>query len=358
MIMRTTILILLSAALSCAETESQGASSDPLHTIAFGSCMRENRPQPVWKSIIANKPQLFLFIGDNIYADTLDISVMRDKWKKLGASEGYGELKRLCPILATWDDHDYGQNDAGREYPMKKESQQAFLDFFDEPAKSPRRTQEGIYAAQVFGPVDKRVQVILLDTRYFRSALKKHSKPLGGQDLEKREGAFGPYVPTHDPAATLLGDKQWKWLGAQLQTPAEVRIIVSSIQVVAIDHGWEGWGTMPAERARLFRLIADTKAHGVVFISGDRHAAEISVCREDAPYPLWDVTSSALNQDLSWQNEVNRYRVGCKYTKANYGLIQIDWNQKDPLLTLQVVSQKGSVVLQKRVHANELRPRN
>src|SRR5213078_1224551 len=154
-----------------------------------------------WDSVVAAKPDLFLFLGDTIYADTRDMEVMRKKYAKLAALPGWQKLLKACPVLATWDDHDYGANDAGAEYPKKDESQQVFLDFFGVPKDSPRRAQKGVYHAEVFGPPGRRVQVILLDTRYFRSPLKRRGKFARGQ---------GPYAPNPDPQATILGPAQWQ----------------------------------------------------------------------------------------------------------------------------------------------------
>ena len=146
--------------------------SAPLQRIAFGSCVKQDKPQPIWDAIVETKPQLFLFLGDNIYADTEDMKLF---WEKSDGncsacckSRLHEAGKQTCPILATWDDHDLGANDAGADYPKKKESQQLFLDFFDIPRDSPRRQQEGVYYSQTFGPLCKRVQILLLDTRYFR----------------------------------------------------------------------------------------------------------------------------------------------------------------------------------------------
>ena len=287
--------------------------------------------------------------------------MLKAKWKLLTDMPGYQKLKATCPILATWDDHDYGVNDGGLEYPKRKESQQLFLDVFGERADSPRRKQEGVYDAQIVGPKGKRVQFILLDTRYHRSPLKKVT-----QTAEEGEGIRGPYGPSDDPTATMLGDVQWKWLAEQLHKPAEVRIIASSVQVVADQHGSEKWGNFPVERERLFRTIRDADANGVVFISGDRHLAEISV-KGAIPgtdtYPLYDITSSSLNQPSGnftstgarWKNEVNRYRVGLEFFETNFGMITIDWEEADPLLRLQVRDEKGNVVLQQRVRLSELK---
>ena len=352
--------LLLLTAVATAPQASQ--AEEPISRIAFGSCCRQDKPAPIWDSIAAQKPDRFLFIGDNIYGDSEDMEVLKAKWKLLTDMPGYQKLKATCPILATWDDHDYGVDDGGREYPKRKESQQLFLDVFGEPAGSPRRKQEGVYDSQIVGPEGKRVQFILLDTRYHRSPLKKVK-----QEAEEGEGIRGPYGPSDDPTATFLGETQWKWLEGELRRPAEVRIIASSIQVVADQHGSEKWGNFPKERERLFNTIHAAKADGVIFISGDRHLAEISqqdfpLKLSNTPYSLYDITSSSLNQPSGnftatgarWKNEVNRYRVGLEYFETNFGMITIDWTQADPLLRLQVRDEKGNVVLQQRVRLSEL----
>jgi alkaline phosphatase D len=115
---------------------------------------------------------------------------------------------------------------------------------------------------------------------------------------ERNEGFRGQYKATTDTTTTMLGETQWKWLEAELRKPADVRIIASSIQVLPDEHGSEKWGNFPHERTRLFRLIRDTKANGVVLISGDRHLAEImeiDSARSGNSYPIYEVTSSSLN---------------------------------------------------------------
>ena len=237
-----------------------------------------------------------------------------------------------------------------------------FLDFFEEPADSPRRKREGIYYQETIGPKGKRVQIILLDTRYFRSPLKT-----GGKRGEPGDGISGPYLPDDDPKKTFLGKTQWAWLESQLRKPAELRIIASSIQVVARDHHWEGWGTFPRERKRLFDLIGKTKAEGVIIVSGDRHKAEISRAGKSAAgYPIYDVTSSSLNQPsgnftktgVRFGNEINRHRVGLMYFQTNFGTIHVDWSKPDPIIRMQVRDEKGNVVLQQRVALSGLKRRS
>jgi len=353
----------LVAGLLAAMAVESHAQEKPLSRIAFGSCANQDRPQPIWEAVVATKPELFLFIGDNVYADTDDMDVLRAKYQLLGGQEGFQELKQTCPVLATWDDHDFGANDAGAEYPKKRESQQVFLDFFGVPKDDIRRRQEGVYQARAYGPVGKRVQIILLDTRYFRSPLKK-----GFKSGEPGEGQRGVYVPDADMKATMLGEKQWKWLGEQLAVPAEVRIIASSIQFVADEHGSEKWGNFPHERRRLLKLLRESRAAGVVFVSGDRHLAEISrlsaMQEGGVGYPLYDVTSSSLNvpsgnftkAGTRFANEVNSYRVGLTFFECNFGTIDIQWDKPSPVIRLQVRDEQGDVVLQQRVSLDQLQP--
>ena len=223
--------------------------------------------------------------------------------------------------------HDYGANDAGAEYPKKRESQQLFLDFFGVPKDDPRRKQEGVYSSYLYGPKGKRVQLILLDGRYFRSALK---------GFKPGEGFRGIYVPNTDPGATVLGETQWRWLEAQLKVPADLRIIGSGVQVVPDEHGSEMWGNFPNERKKLFCLVRETKANGVVILSGDRHLAEISRLpadhRDGIGYPLYDICSSSLNlpsgnftkSGVRFANEINSYRIGLTYFDINFGNALID----------------------------------
>ena len=318
----------------------------PISRIAFGSCAKQNDPQPIWDAVLAAEPELFLLTGDNIYGDTRDMKVMREKYAQFNAVPGFAKLRGRVPLMGTWDDHDYGENNAGGDFPVKRQSQQAMLDFFQVPPDSPRRAQEGVYHAQTFGPAGGRVQVILLDTRYFRSPLKSTPDGKG-------------IAPNNDPDATMLGDAQWRWLTDQLRQPAELRLIVSSIQVVSEGHGGEKWMNFPRERRRLYDLIRDTHANGVIFLSGDRHFGDLSVM--EAPgvgYPLFDVTSSGLTQAARrWRPlSPNTNRVAGMSFDPNFGLIAIDWQRDDPIVSLQIRDESGDIRINQKLPLSLLRP--
>lgn len=325
--------------------------NEPLQHIVFGSCAVQDKPQPIWSSILADDPGLFIFAGDNIYGDTANMDTLRHEYQQLAAKPGYRKLRQTTPILSVWDDHDYGANDTGHWYSKKEASEEIFLNFFDVPEDSPRRQHPGIYGAQRYGPPGKRVQILLLDTRYFRDRFSKVELSKKAETL-----GFGPYVSNRDPDATMLGQAQWHWLRTQLKKPADVRLIVSSIQVLSPDNGWEIWSQLPLERNRLFRMIEETGAGGVIFLSGDVHWSELSRY-DQGPYPLFDLTSSAMNQ--KWpkgKNLPNPLRVGTVYPYPNYGSITIDWERDDPQIRLRIHDKEGASVLEHAVSLSQLQP--
>jgi len=328
----------------------------PLSRIAFGSCGKESRPQPIWKAVVSAQPDVFIFAGDNIYADTVNMKVMRAKYARLAAKPSFQKLLQKVPILATWDDHDYGKDDSGADYKMRVESQEIFLDFFGEPKDSERRTTPGIYDAKLIGPKGKRTQIILLDTRYFRSPL--NPKPLTETRITPSKSRGIRYAPQPDVSATVLGDAQWQWLEAQLRQPAELRIIVSSIQVVSGDHDSENWSNFPFEHQRLFRLIHDCNAAGVVFFSGDVHRGELSVKNAGVGYPLFDLTSSGLTQATPAFrfDSPNSYRVGAMSWGNNFGMVVVDWKRTDPEIRLQILDESGDVAIQRIIPLSLLQP--
>lgn len=350
----TAALVVASVLPAGCRTASPSLDKRGSTTIAFGACCHQDKEQPIWDAIVAAAPDLFLFAGDNIYGDSEDMAVLEAKYALLGAVPGYQRLLDTCPILAVYDDHDFGINDGGREYPMRAESAALCLDFFGVPADDPRRQHEGVYGATVMGEPGQRVQVILLDTRYFRDPIDADPRT---QSEKSAANVVGWYRPTLDKTRTLLGEAQWAWLEEELRKDADVRLIISSVQVVPNEKGMECWGNLPHERTALFDLIGSTGAEGVVFLSGDVHFAEVSRT-DEGPYPLHDFTSSGLTQspDPTWHQSVNSYRrPGMVYADQSFGVVRIDWAGDSTQLRLQARTIEGAVAFEEIVPLKTLR---
>jgi alkaline phosphatase D len=328
-------------AASAATIASGLAGADPaaaLTRFCFGACARETKDQPIWDAILAKQPELFVFLGDNIYADTTDPQVMAKAYAALAAKPGFRKLKASIPIRAIWDDHDYGANDSGADYAMKDEARRQFCDFWGEGPDSPRRSQEGgVFASYLFGPPGQRVQLILPDLRwnktpvtppggFFAVATKYLAAKITGR------GARGAYRPVTDRAATMLGAAQWAWLERQFQEPADLRIIGSSLQVLS-----------PHEQQRLEALIG--AAANVVLLSGDVHYAELTRAERAGAPPLWELTSSGLTE--VWPNLPPNDRRAGTYRGRNFGLVEIDWAAR--AVTLSACDEQGGVRLSQKV---------
>ena len=311
---------------------------------AFGSCMHQNAEKPGLDLATASAPDLFVFLGDNLYGDTDDMAVLQAKYDKLGTSPELGALRAAVPVIATWDDHDYGRNDAGNEYPYKAESKELFMTFWAEPADSPRRTREGLYTSYLYEEPGGSVQVILLDTRWFRDPLDPNDDPSVYQH---------DYKPTSDTSRTMLGEAQWAWLKGELEKPADVRILGTSTQFGHSYNGWESWTNMPHERQRLVDLVSETGTEGLVLISGDVHWGELSKL-DTAGYPLYDLTSSGITEGWPYIDD-NDNRVGDPVAENDYGFLELHWAQGDTVITFGLVDLTGALRVSHDVPLSSLR---
>eukprot|EP01116_Phalansterium_solitarium_P009924 TRINITY_DN24274_c0_g1_i1.p1 TRINITY_DN24274_c0_g1~~TRINITY_DN24274_c0_g1_i1.p1 ORF type:complete len:408 (-),score=71.52 TRINITY_DN24274_c0_g1_i1:20-1243(-) len=290
--------------------------------IVFGSCNKDDRPQPLWDPIAAFKPDVFIWLGDVIYGDTLKFPLritpnsaeyIRAKFERQKLLPAYQQIVSSTHVIGTWDDHDFGLNNAGRDWALKEQTRQMFLDFVDEPPAGPRRSRDGVYGAYEFGVPGKKVKVILLDARYNRD---------------------DPSVESGD----MLGEAQWRWLESELASnDAQVLLLGSGTQVLPPDKTiQEKWSVFPASRQRLFDLLARYNPPNLVILSGDIHYGEFSRLNCPSNRSVLEVTSSGLTHScrsrfaglcdfILHHNELSRYHVGEFADDLNFGAILIDW---------------------------------
>ena len=306
--------------------------SQPLEVIAFGSCNRDELPQPLWPVITEHAPDLWIWGGDNIYADwyappdgkrekyTINRSWVTQRYAAQFNRPDYAAFREQFPVIGTWDDHDFGRNNAGSSYPLKEITRDLALSFLEVPIGDPRWTREGLYGAYDFGPKGQKVKIILLDNRYFATG-KKADEP------------------------GLLGEAQRAWLAVTLhESKADLHLIVSGTQIISAEHKWEKWADYPEDRAWLLEQIAESETM-TVLLSGDRHIHEISAMEDlDLGYPLVDITSSGLTHAWdSFEGEPNRYRHGEVFTGLGFGLIHIDWSGETPTVELEIRDEANQV---------------
>lgn len=323
-------------------------TSKALTRILVASCLDEEKAADSvsLRSVAAESADLFLMIGDNVYGDRdgpaymnnqPELNELRASYADLAAREDFKAVRARLPMMVAWDDHDYGANDAGREFPFRRLAERIHERFWGLENEDVG-AYPGTYYARTFGPEGQRTQIIVLDTRFFRSALTPTDE--WGKKGKER------YIPSADPEQDMLGNDQWTWLENRLQDPADLRLIVSSIQVLPTDgHGFEAWATMPLEQQRLYRLVRETEAEGVVFVSGDRHTGFLYKDDAALPYPAHEITASSLNVAFAETTaEVDRAQVGEGYPPENFGAIGIDWTAGT--VSLEIKANTGETVRQ------------
>ena len=323
------------------------ASDAVLTSIVFGSCLDEEKGESAaLRSVASEEADLFLMIGDNVYGDRdgpayanneAELDELRESFADLAARPDFQAVRAKFPMMVAWDDHDYGVNDGGKDFPFRRLSERIHEKFWGLENQDVG-AWPGTYYARTFGPEGQRTQVIVLDTRFFRSALT----PTDEYGVKGKER----YIPSSDPNQDMLGNDQWTWLENQLQKPADLRLIVSSIQVLTSDaHGWEDWSRLPQEQQRLYDLIAQTGAEGVVFVSGDRHTAFQYRSETALPYPVHEITASSFNVSFATEtDEKDSAQIGTGFPPENYGAIGIDWSAGT--VDLRIKDNQGNTVRQ------------
>ena len=246
-------------------------------------------------------------------------------WANLASFQGH-----RWPLLATLDDHDYGGNDVHGDNPHKEYARGLFQEFFqveDLP-------EDGVYQAYEFGEEGERLQVILLDTRYSRSPF-----------VERRDNLppFGPYTPTLDNTTQMLSPQQWTWLGEQLRRPADLRLVISSIQVLDDGSHAECWRMLPHERDRLYNLLPSN----TVLLSGDRHVGGLY----EAPEGFVEMTASAWThsgpcREDPCQDEEDPNRIDDFVHVNNFGTVEIDWERREYTLAIRRADSSYGITYQ------------
>lgn len=298
--------------------------------ITFGSCNHQLLPQEMWLNMLDNKPDLFLFLGDNVYGNCEDIKCLIKTYNQQLKKPYFLDFLEKIPMIGIWDDHDYGPDNSGIENPIKKESQKYFLDFIGEPAQSPRRMQEGVYTSYVFGKEGQKLKFYLLDERYFRE------KP--------------------GEAADILGEIQWKWFERELnQSDAQINIIGSSSQFLSTKSNSDRWEQYPKAEKRMYQIIKNSRKPGIIFLSGDIHCAEMMQnLSSDLNYPLYEFTSSGMTHAHSSPKiNSNKYKIQKPFCALNFGLITINWNS--PIaIKIEIKDIQNYTIQEKTLYLDDL----
>ena len=316
-------------------------STQEILTLGFGSCLHQDRSMAILKTIEKKELDLFMFIGDNVYGDQKDGEL--DKLIRTYKQQ-YNNLENFLKNVSTefiWDDHDFGLNDGGSDYRYKDRAKELFLETWKIPSQDQRRLRDGLYFDKMIEKNGLKVHLIFLDNRTVKSEWKL-------TDEFNKEGKER-YVEDFDPDKTLLGKKQWQWLKDKLNEDSNIKIILSSLQILSLGHGWESWDKLPLEREKLFNLIDESNLSNLFILSGDRHRGGFYSFKTGDNNDIYEFTSSSLNLPIPFNTEEKGpLRIGSTYRKANFGVVRIFEDK----VVMELTSNKGKVVNSLNVEIN------
>ena len=273
--------------------------------IAFGSCSKAD-DQPIFEHIRAAEPDLFLFVGDNHYANSDDLNALRWFYRWGLTRAGRAELQRETPVLATWDDHDYVGNNTDGTAPGKDVALRVFKEYWANPSAG-TPTVNGVFFNHRWGDIE----LFFVDDRYWR-----------GLD------------------GTMLGAGQTAWLEqALLQSNATFKLIICGSQWTAAGSN-DSWASFLPARNALFDFMRDNSIEGVVLLSGDVHRSELRVLPRTGAYDLPEIVSSPLattNSVCRPSSEVS----ACFDDDDYFVTLDIDTTLAVPSLTARIVDEFG-----------------
>lgn len=324
----------------------QWRSDPPTVRIATGSCAylndgRFDRPgtpygggEEIFDTIADTRPDLMLWLGDNIYLREPEWTSREGINRRYRYYRTHASLRKLwtaTPHVAIWDDHDFGPNDGNSSFVNKPWTQEMFRRYWPLPYAAPA---DGLYGQVTQGDVD----IFMLDDRSYRH----------------------PNRWPEGPEKAMFGAAQMQWLkAALLSSNAPFKLVAGGGQFWNRSNHVEAWSRFPAEQQELRRWLDEQKIPGVVFLSGDRHFAQLLRIERPGLYPLHELTTSPLtsgpvrNPGDTERNNPDMV-PGTLYTERNFAMITVTGPRTERVLSIELMDTQGHKRWDWRATAAEL----
>lgn len=327
----------------------QHRSDPPDFTIAAGSCAfinetADDRPgQPyggdyaIFQSIADKRPDAMVWLGDTVYLREPDFGSREGIVHRWTHGRSLPDLQPMLGSMAhyfIWDDHDYGPNDSDRSYSEKSLTRAVFELFTANPPSAIPEHPRLITNRFEWGDVE----FFLTDDRTDRAP-------------NRRTTGERPY----------LGRDQLRWLvDALVSSHATFKIVCVGNQVLndGPSEGIECYSLYREEQRELLETIQRERIRGVLFLTGDRHAAELTKVERPGTYPLYDLTTSPLTSGISKSmlKDKNTGRVeGTLLLERNFALLHFSGPRSARALRIEICRTDGSVAWERKIEAKELR---
>ncbi|BAZ26394.1 phosphodiesterase/alkaline phosphatase D [Kalymmatonema gypsitolerans NIES-4073] len=265
---------------------------------AFASCQNwQDGYFAAYKHMAEEELDLVVHLGDYIYEgpaepnrirqhngpEPVTLEEYRNRHALYRTDTNLQAVHAAFPWAVTWDDHEVDNNWAD-EIPQDPELQPrdqflarraaAFQAYYEHMPLRPFSKPEGIdlqlYRRLTFGDL---VEFNVLDTRQYRT------------DQPCDDGIKPRCDEALDPAATLTGAEQEKWLFEGLDR-SKARWNVLAQQVVFTQHDWtageesafnvDAWDGYVAARQRILDFLNQRRPSNPIVLTGDTHSSWVS----------------------------------------------------------------------------------
>jgi len=302
-------------------------------SFVFSACVRDkNAPHPVFGNIADQSPTFVALLGDQMYADfdgnintgpeASVLAALRAKYDR-NFDDYFQEMSSQTPMVAIWDDHDFGQDNSDSTYRYKTETKKVFKESF--PPYPFQEEEGGLYYQFTVADVD----IFVLDTRWYRSPM---------QDIDVA-------------GKTMLGEEQLSWLLSGLQqSAAPFKMIFSSVSfndyggdTSSGRQGFDSWMGYKFERDKILSFIEENQIQGVLVFSGDQHYPSAHILNWQAPLNAVSQTDTSIVYSLSdLGSAVLDFSASpLHYTRAS-GHSLVVANQQNPFYSFEVFRKKWS----------------
>ncbi|WP_372948836.1 alkaline phosphatase D family protein [Mariniphaga sp.] len=303
------------------------SGSKEVFKLAFGSCFHKiglHNPNLI-SEIVNRKPHAMMLLGDMAVDDRENqINMHRSDYLLRDVSKSWSQLSAFVPLYASWDDHDYFNNDLGGiPEGFTEADREAVRAVWHENWVNPENNHPGIYFNARIGPVE----VIMPDTRSFRE--------------NERRGEYGAY----------LGMEQLNWLKETLKNSDAQFKVVSSGTMWSdyITPGKDSWGTWDTKgREEFFNFIEAENITGVILVSGDRHGARGFIIPRPSGFQFYEFQVASLGGvpgPVAMAEDTSNQLFG--YLGKDiiaFGEFSFDSREDKPVVTFRLIDEFGQIL--------------
>ncbi len=318
-------LIIAKTSSDAAKDFSFLAGSCAFVPTGFNGIIKPFTSLKIFKYMQQDSADFMLWLGDNLYY-IFDYHSYKGQLKRNIKTRTKNKLNTFLNSkqqYAIWDDHDYGSNNSGASFSAKESSLNVFQQFWS----NPKNDTFNYYTFQ-----KQDCSFFMLDDRY-----NKENKDI------------------------ILGNTQLDWLKNELlKSTATFKFIGIGIQALNPVSTLECFYKSEKEYLELISFIKEHHISGIIFISGDRHHAELMKINENDLYPLFDFTTSPLTMypiKISKKSSeyINPNKVkDTYYPSYNYGKISISGTTDNRKCTIELKDKTGNAIWNYVISASDL----